>query len=165
MDKIYVHGTNTSVIPNDSVTGGSTTSEALCRAAELACETLLERLAPFADEINAAKKEAHAQEITDGKQPKGSAAPTASWGEMCGKAWSGGGGTESLSVNRKYSTKNSKIDTAGYFGLGAGVTEVEVDVLTGQVSVLRADILYDCGHSLNPTIDIGQVSVIRSVSI
>ena len=32
MDLIYVHGTNTSVIPNDTVSGGSTTSEAVCRA-------------------------------------------------------------------------------------------------------------------------------------
>jgi xanthine dehydrogenase/oxidase len=39
----------------------------------------------------------------------------------------------------------------------AACTEVEIDVLTGATTVLRADVLYDMGKSLNPAIDIGQV--------
>jgi xanthine dehydrogenase/oxidase len=39
----------------------------------------------------------------------------------------------------------------------AACTEVEIDVLTGETTVLRADLLYDMGDSLNPAIDIGQV--------
>jgi xanthine dehydrogenase/oxidase len=39
----------------------------------------------------------------------------------------------------------------------AACTEVEIDVLTGFTTVLRSDILYDIGDSLNPAIDIGQV--------
>jgi xanthine dehydrogenase/oxidase len=34
---------------------------------------------------------------------------------------------------------------------------VEIDVLTGETTVLRADLCYDMGKSLNPAIDIGQV--------
>lgn len=44
-----------------------------------------------------------------------------------------------------------------YFAYGAAVSEVVVDTLTGEWKLLRADVLYDAGRSLNPAIDIGQV--------
>jgi xanthine dehydrogenase large subunit len=44
-----------------------------------------------------------------------------------------------------------------YFCYGAAVSEVAIDTLTGESRVLRADLLYDVGRSLNPAIDIGQV--------
>jgi xanthine dehydrogenase/oxidase len=34
---------------------------------------------------------------------------------------------------------------------------VEIDVLTGEFTVLRTDLLYDAGKSLNPALDIGQI--------
>lgn len=44
-----------------------------------------------------------------------------------------------------------------YSSFGAAVTEVEIDVLTGEKLVLRTDIHFDCGRSLNPAVDMGQV--------
>jgi xanthine dehydrogenase large subunit len=44
-----------------------------------------------------------------------------------------------------------------YFAYGAAVSEVAIDTLTGENRILRADILHDCGASLNPAIDIGQI--------
>ena len=44
-----------------------------------------------------------------------------------------------------------------YFAYGAAVSEVVIDTLTGEWKLLRADVLYDAGRSLNPAIDIGQV--------
>ena len=44
-----------------------------------------------------------------------------------------------------------------YFNYAAAVSEVEVDALTGEFTILRSDIVYDAGHSLNPVIDVGQV--------
>ncbi|MDD2859757.1 MAG: xanthine dehydrogenase molybdopterin binding subunit [Acidiphilium sp.] len=44
-----------------------------------------------------------------------------------------------------------------YFAYGAAVSEVIIDTLTGEFSLLRADILHDAGRSLNPAIDIGQI--------
>ena len=44
-----------------------------------------------------------------------------------------------------------------YFAYGAAVTEVAVDLLTGENRILRTDILHDVGRSLNPAIDIGQI--------
>ena len=36
-----------------------------------------------------------------------------------------------------------------YNAYGAAVSEVELDVLTGEVQILRVDILYDCGQRYN----------------
>jgi xanthine dehydrogenase molybdopterin-binding subunit B len=35
---------------------------------------------------------------------------------------------------------------------------VQVDVLTGATEVLQTDILFDCGISLNPDVDIGTLT-------
>ncbi len=44
-----------------------------------------------------------------------------------------------------------------YSCYGVCMAEVAVDILTGESHVLRADMIYDAGMSLNPAIDIGQV--------
>jgi xanthine dehydrogenase large subunit len=44
-----------------------------------------------------------------------------------------------------------------YFVYGAACSEVTVDTLTGEMRLDRVDILQDCGTSLNPEIDRGQI--------
>jgi xanthine dehydrogenase large subunit len=44
-----------------------------------------------------------------------------------------------------------------YYAYGAAVSEVIVDTLTGEHRLLRVDIVHDCGDSLNPAVDLGQV--------
>jgi xanthine dehydrogenase/oxidase len=43
------------------------------------------------------------------------------------------------------------------FTYSAALAVVEVDILTGEVKIRSADIVYDMGRSMNPAIDIGQV--------
>jgi xanthine dehydrogenase/oxidase len=43
------------------------------------------------------------------------------------------------------------------FTYSAACSEVEIDVLTGETTILRADLCYDMGKSMNPAIDIGQI--------
>lgn len=38
------------------------------------------------------------------------------------------------------------------------VLQVEIDMLTGETTILQADIIYDCGQSMNPAVDMGQVA-------
>ena len=151
-DKIFVHATNTAVLPNMGITGGSTTSETCCEAARIACEELNSRLARLKDKMT--------RESEDGKPP--------AFGPLVAAANQGLTGADvkvNLSCTGQFTPQQDDHTTGGpvnksdgptYFGLGAGVSEVEVDVLTGEVAVLRTDLLYDCGQSLNPQIDIGQ---------
>ena len=44
-----------------------------------------------------------------------------------------------------------------YYACGAAASEVIIDTLTGESRVLRADIVHDVGHSINPAIDRGQI--------
>ncbi len=44
-----------------------------------------------------------------------------------------------------------------YFVYGAACAEVVIDTLTGENRLLRADVLYDAGRSINPAVDIGQI--------
>ncbi|CAD7956276.1 unnamed protein product [Amoebophrya sp. A120] len=44
-----------------------------------------------------------------------------------------------------------------YYSWGVGVSEVEVDTLTGDFQTLRTDLIHDVGRSLTPLIDIGQI--------
>jgi xanthine dehydrogenase large subunit len=44
-----------------------------------------------------------------------------------------------------------------YFAYGAACVQAAVDTLTGEYRIERADILHDCGRSLNPAVDKGQI--------
>ena len=44
-----------------------------------------------------------------------------------------------------------------YFAYGAAVSEVLIDILTGENKVLRVDILHDAGQPINPAIELGQI--------
>ncbi len=44
-----------------------------------------------------------------------------------------------------------------YYSYGMGAVEVELDLLTGKVKLIRVDLLHDVGDSLNPEIDRGQI--------
>jgi xanthine dehydrogenase/oxidase len=50
-----------------------------------------------------------------------------------------------------------EVDNYVGFSYNVACSEVEVDVLTGETKILRADIVYDMGKSLNPAVDIGQI--------
>ncbi len=73
-------------------------------------------------------------------------------------------GRVSLSSTGYYKTPKIHWDGAAmkgrpffYFAFGAAAAEVAIDTLTGESRVLRADLVEDCGASLNPAIDLGQI--------
>jgi len=75
-----------------------------------------------------------------------------SWEEICGNA--AGQGINLSTVNQ---FNGSGDDNIRYQNYGVCVSEVEIDVITGETEVLGSDLVYDCGKSLNPAVDVGQI--------
>jgi len=74
-----------------------------------------------------------------------------SWRDLCGVAKLA---NENLSATGCWSASGDSQLTYNNYGVGGSL--VEVDVITGEVNTLMSDMVYDCGKSLNPAIDIGQ---------
>jgi xanthine dehydrogenase large subunit len=84
-----------------------------------------------------------------------------SFAELARKCWLK---RVSLSASGFYATPNIHWDQARmkghpfyYFAYGAAASEVEIDTLSGETRCLRVDVIHDCGASLNPAIDRGQI--------
>ncbi|XP_048248147.1 indole-3-acetaldehyde oxidase-like [Haliotis rufescens] len=132
VSKVKVLPNQSHTTANSFLSGGSTASEISVMSALKCCEILKERMAPVR-ETN----------------------PDSDW-EALVKACDLAG----IELTAKHKSVPKKKDGPGefhYFTYCVGVTEVELDVLTGENQVRRVDILFDCGESLNPTIDIGQI--------
>jgi len=54
-------------------------------------------------------------------------------------------------------TKRQNIDGGSYLQYSSAICVAEIDVLSGEVELLRTDMFYDSGVALNPVIDIGQI--------
>jgi xanthine dehydrogenase large subunit len=155
--RVRVTATDTSKVANTSATAASTGSDLNGKAAEAAALTIRERLAAFAAKTYGG--EAAAVALRDGMiHVNGHEIAFRTLIEAAYLArvqlWSDG----------FYTTPkvhwNSKTLTGSpfyYFAYGAAISEVIVDTLTGEWKLLRADVLYDAGRSINPAIDIGQV--------
>ncbi|XP_017009213.3 uncharacterized protein AOX3 [Drosophila takahashii] len=74
----------------------------------------------------------------------------ASWVETVGAAYA-------KSINLIASDHYKEGDMQNYHIYGMALTEIELDVLTGNSQIKRVDILEDAGESLSPYIDIGQI--------
>ena len=158
VERIRVTATRTDKVPNTSATAASSGTDLNGMAALQAAVTLKSRLIEFIVESQRCNASAVAFTTTgatiDGK-------PVMTWAELATAAWQA---RISLSANGFYSTPDIYYDrerAAGrpflYYATGAAVSEVIIDTLTGESRVLRTDILHDVGHSINASIDRGQI--------
>ena len=161
VDRIRPSATSTAEVPNTSPTAASTGSDLNGWAAWEAANTIKTRMIAFASEhFGAAESEI---EFADGtvRIAKPGSNQVVSFGELAKLCWMG---RVSLSSTGFYKTPKIHWDAAAmrgrpffYFSFGAAMAEVAVDTLTGESRVLRADLVQDCGASLNPAIDLGQI--------
>ncbi|KAG0611483.1 hypothetical protein M758_7G144100 [Ceratodon purpureus] len=135
MANIRINNLTTTVANNVAESGGSVTSELAAMSVQVACDKLVKRLKVTSKMLT-----------TLNKKP--------SWQELIQSGVDNG---IDLQARGRIYPSAGKSGPFQYVSFGAGVTEAEVDVITGDTRILRADILLDCGKSLNPAVDIGQV--------
>ncbi|XP_021958024.1 xanthine dehydrogenase [Folsomia candida] len=128
MDKIKLKPTNNFVGANAFSSGGSIASEVCCFAALRACETIKERLKPILEKLEN---------------------PT--WEQLIAAAHQA-----KIDLTASY-TPGPKDDLKEYEVWALALAEVEIDVLTGEYKVARTDLIEDCGKSLSPGVDLGQI--------
>ncbi|XP_032593460.1 aldehyde oxidase 3-like [Drosophila grimshawi] len=127
MEQVRIEASETINGANSMVTGGAVGSESVCFAVRKACETLNSRLEPLKMELK-----------------------PADWQQLINEAYN-------RKINLIASDQCKQGDMEPYSVCGLGLIEVELDVLTGNYLINRADILEDTGECLNPHVDIGQI--------
>ncbi|GAB0100749.1 xanthine dehydrogenase [Sergentomyia squamirostris] len=128
LESITFRPVDNMVSANCTVSGGSSTSEGICLSVLRACEVILERIRPVREELGG----------------------EVSWKDLVQQCYKKNIDLTALYVYRAEEIKNYDI-------WGVTCAEVEVDVLTGNVQILRVDIVEDTGESLNPLVDVGQI--------
>ncbi len=154
---VKITATRTDKVPNTSATAASSGADMNAMAVADACERIKARLVAFAAERagvapGPARFEGGTVTVAGTRVAFGALVRDAYMARI------------SLSSTGFYATPKIHWDrekASGrpfyYFAYGAAVTEAAIDTLTGETRLLRADILHDCGRSLNPAVDLGQI--------
>jgi xanthine dehydrogenase large subunit len=154
---VKITATTTGKVPNTSATAASSGTDLNGMAAMRAARTIKDRIAAFlADEYQTVQANVA---FANGQVHVGAEAMT--FAEAVKRAYLG---RVSLSATGFYATPKLSWDKDRmhgrpfyYFAYGAAVSEVIIDLLTGENRLVRADLLHDVGKSLNPAIDRGQI--------
>ena len=157
IDQVRINASDTSKVPNASATAASSGSDINGKAAQIAARKIRNRLTEFAARhfsVNEKDIDFAAGSVIIGDA-------SIEFAELVRLAWFD---RVSMSATGFYKTPKINYDRSTfsgrpffYYSYGAAVSEVIVDVLTGENRILRVDIVHDCGESLNPAMDLGQV--------
>lgn len=148
-EQVHIAETATDRVANSQPTAASMSTDLYGMATLDACQQILRRLAPVRARLGGEKAEWTAVvqaayfERIDLSAHGFYIVPD----DMCGYDWEKKGVTNNSERGQPFN----------YFTQGTAVSEVEVDCLTGDARVLRADIVMDVGASINPSIDVGQI--------
>ena len=158
VSSVRISNTTTGKVPNTSATAASSGTDLNGMAALQAAETIKLRMADYLAKLYQSR--ASDIDFSSGSVilPSGQSLSFSEAANECHM------GRISLSSTGFYSTPEIHWDDDSltgspyyYFAYGVALSEVIVDTLTGESRVLRADILHDAGHSINPALDKGQV--------
>ena len=157
LEQIHITSTNTAEVPNTSATAASSGSDLNGMAAWNASNVIKNRMIGHAAKLF--KKNKKDIVLGEGRIICGNR--SLSFSELAFSCWEN---RISLSSTGYYKTPKISWDQGKlrghpyfYFTWGAAISEALLDINTGESRILRADIVQDCGNSLNENIDIGQI--------
>ena len=160
LEQIRVMPTRTDKVPNTSATAASSGTDLNGAAVKNACEVLRTRLSEVASKmLNCSSDEVRFENsfVYDIQNPE----HQLEFEKVVMTAYLERVSLFSTGFFRTPEIHYDKVAGRGepfrYFAWGAAVSEVEIDSLTGMWHLRRVDILHDCGDSLNPLVDRGQV--------
>lgn len=140
LETVKVKATSTTSNANSLHQGATVCSDIVCFGVKKACETLATRIADFKATL-----------------PDGGAGLT--WPELLKTCIN-----NDIDISERYWTKVGEYP-ADYDVYGGAVVEVELDVLTGTFLTRRVDAIEDCGQSMSPYVDLGQVEGALAMSM
>uniref|UniRef100_UPI00398ECDFD xanthine dehydrogenase-like isoform X4 n=1 Tax=Pristiophorus japonicus TaxID=55135 RepID=UPI00398ECDFD len=132
VENVSIKPTTTNTSPNSSATGASITSELNCLGVQNCCKLLRKRMRPVKDKLP----------------------PGTPWKDLVAACFKV---KVNLTAQDWVWPDPQPRDAPQYNSYGVTVAEADLDVLTGENQINQVDILFDCGESMNPDIDIGQV--------
>ncbi|KEA51140.1 xanthine dehydrogenase [Mangrovibacter sp. MFB070] len=157
LSAIQVTPASTGKVPNTSPTAASSGADLNGKAAEIAAQTLKQRLTDMLCGLH----QCTAGEVVFNNGVVQVPGKHYAFAEVATLGWLN---QVPLSATGFYKVPGIHYDRAAgkgspfyYFSWGMACAEVLVDTLTGEYRLLRADILHDVGDSLNPALDIGQI--------
>jgi len=160
LERVAITATSTEV-PNTAPTAASTGSDLNGWAAHIAATTIRDRMAQVAatrwgiapGDVVFADNKAWAERVGANRFLEFGELAKLCFLERVSLSATGHYRTPDIHWNRETMRGNPFF----YFSYGAAVSEVVVDTLTGEHRCLRTDIVQDCGRSLNPAVDRGQI--------
>jgi xanthine dehydrogenase large subunit len=160
-DRVRVHTTNTSRVPNASPTSASTGADLNGMATKYACEELLSRLHRFAGQ-HLGHDDPEQITIREGVVHLAGKPTELSWEKLVAAAqWA----RVDLSSHAFYATPNLHLDPRtergrpfAYYSCGTSLTEVWLDCVRGTYRLESVEVVHDVGRSLSEVIDRGQVA-------
>jgi xanthine dehydrogenase large subunit len=157
LQHVQISSTRTDKVPNTSATAASSGTDINGMAALAAVDILKSRMA----EIAAEKLEGKAEDVVFSDNRVFLNNRSISFPDLAQACWLA---RVSLSATGFYKTPEIHFNQAEmtgnpfyYFTYGAAAVEAAIDTLTGEARILSAHIVQDCGASLNPAVDIGQI--------
>ena len=157
MDSVKITATDTAKVPNTSATAASSGSDLNGMAVKLACQEIRQRMADFLGgyyQMDENEVVFLSNKVRIGRH-------VLSFSEAAKICYEHRIGLSSTGYYKTPDITWDRIKGHGrpfyYFAYGVAVSEVVVDVLTGENRILRTDIIHDVGQSLNPALDIGQI--------